>query len=220
MTREIYAVALFYAAVLANLISPGARMSMLAGIAALAFLLCQAKILHRARGISAWRVALIPWMIIASGLLEGLGLLTLILLWTNRFGALPPALALARLALAGLALAALNAMLWAAYRTGAATNGIVPLSRRLIERISLPLHIVGHAFPAAMFVLAIAAPQLARVCLGAGGIAALAGGAYWKFMLIVRGGYQQGYSLPMLPQRGSGTCAAPARLTPQGSANQ
>jgi phenylacetyl-CoA:acceptor oxidoreductase subunit 2 len=220
MTREIYAVALFYAAVLANLVSPGARMSMLAGIAALAFLLCQAKILHRARGISAWRVALIPWMIIASGLLEGLGLLTLILLWTNRFGALAPALALARLALAGVALAALNAVLWAAYRTGAARNGIVPLSRHLIERISLPLHIVGHAFPAAMFVLAIAAPEIARVCLGAGGIAALAGGAYWKFMLIVRGGYQQGYSLPMLPQRGSGTCAAPARLTPQGSANQ
>jgi len=30
-------------------------------------------------------------------------------------------------------------------------------------------------------------------------------------MLIARGGYQQGFSLPMLPQRGSGTGAAPAR---------
>jgi phenylacetyl-CoA:acceptor oxidoreductase subunit 2 len=206
MTREIYAVALFYAAVLANLIWPGAGMSMLAGLFALAFLFCQAKILHLARGISAWRVALVPWMIAASGLLEGLGLLTLMLLWIKGFGTLSP-----RLAFAGLVLVALNAALWAAYRAGAAKNGIVPLSRRLIDRISLPLNLVGHAFPAAMFVFAIVSPDIARVCLGAGSIAALAGGAYWKFMLIARGGYQQGFSLPMLPQRGSGTRAAPAR---------
>ena len=84
-------------------------------------------------------------------------------------------------------------------------------SRRLIDSISPPLHVVGHAFPAVMFVLALARPDLARFCLGAGSIAALAGGAYWKFMLIARGGYQQGFSLPMLPQRGSGSRAAPAR---------
>jgi hypothetical protein len=90
-------------------------------------------------------------------------------------------------------------------------NGIVPLSRRLIAKINLPLHLAGHAFPALMFVLALTSPDIARVCLGAGGIAALAGGACWKFMLIVRGGYQQGFSLPMLPQRGSGTRAAPGR---------
>jgi len=206
MTREIYAVALFYPAVLANLLWPGAGMSMLAGIFAFAFLFCQAKILHLARGISAWRVALVPWMIVASGLLEGLGLLTLITLWLDGFGTASPPLALA-----GLALAALNAGLWAAYRAGAARNGVVPLSRRLIARISLPLQLAGHAFPAAMFVLALASPDIARACLGAGSIAALAGGAYWKFMLVARAGYQQGFSMPMLPQRGSGTRAAPVR---------
>lgn len=207
MTREIYAVALFYPAVLANLIWPGAGMSMLAGIFAFAFLFCQAKILHLARGISAWRVALVPWMIVASGLLEGLGLLTLIMLWMEGFGTASPPLALA-----GLALVALNAGLWAAYRASAARNGVVPLSRRLIARISLPLQFAGHAFPAAMFVLALASPDIARVCLGAGSIAALAGGAYWKFMLVARAGYQQGFSMPMLPQRGSGTRAAPVRI--------
>jgi phenylacetyl-CoA:acceptor oxidoreductase subunit 1 len=206
MTREIYAVAAFYPAVLANLIWPGAGVSMLAGVFALVFLFCQAKILHRARGISAWRVALVPWMIVASGLLEGLGLLTLMLLSIKGIGTLSPSLALA-----GLVLVALNAGLWAVYRASAAKNGIVPLSRRLIAEISLPLHLAGHAVPALMFVLALASPDVARVCLGAGAIAALAGGAFWKFMLIVRGGYQQGFSLPMLPQRGSGTRAAPAR---------
>jgi len=172
----------------------------------LVFLFCQAKILHLARGISAWRVALVPWMIVASGLLEGLGLLTLMLVWIKGFGTLSPSLALA-----GLVVVALNAGLWAAYRASAAKNGIVPLSRRLIAEISLPLHLAGHAFPTLMFVLALASPDIASVCLGAGGMAALAGGAFWKFMLIVRGGYQQGFSLPMLPQRGSGTRAAPGR---------
>jgi phenylacetyl-CoA:acceptor oxidoreductase 27-kDa subunit len=211
MTREIYAVALFYSAVLANLIWPGAGISMLAGVFALLFLVCQAKILHLARGISAWRVAFVPWMIVASGLLDGFGLLTLMLLWIKGYGTLSPSLAVAGLALAGLGLVALNAGLWAAYRASAAKNGIVPLSRRLIDEIGLPLHIAGHAFPAAMFVLALVRPDIARVCLGAGSVAVLAGGAFWKFMLIARGGYQQGFSLPMLPQRGSGTRAAPAR---------
>ena len=219
MTREIYAVALFYAAVFANLLWPGAGISMLAGLFALLFLFCQAKILHLARGISAWRVAFVPRMIVASGLLEGVSLLTLMLLWIEGFGALSPSLALAGLALAALGLVALNAGLWAGYRARAAKNGIVPLSRRLIDRISLPLHLAGHAFPAAMFVLACAVPDIARACLGAGSIAALAGGTYWKFMLIARGGYQQGFSLPMLPQRGSGTRAAPARWASQKSAN-
>jgi phenylacetyl-CoA:acceptor oxidoreductase subunit 2 len=208
MTREIYAVAVFYSGVLADFMWPSAGISMLVSASAIAFLFCQAKILHLARGISAWRVALVPWMIVASGLLEGLGLLTLMLLWIPGFGTLSPSLALA-----GIVLVALNAGLWAAYRARAAKNGIVPLSRRLIDKITLPLHLAGHAFPAVAFILALASPDVARICLSAGSIAALAGGAFWKFMLIVRGGYQQGFSLPMLPQRGSGIRAAPAIAT-------
>ena len=206
MTREIYVVALLYPVVLANLIWPHVAFSMLAGLFALAFLFCQAKILHLARGISAWRVALVPWMIVATGLFEGFGLLLLMLVAIKGFGTLSPALAIA-----GLGLSGLNAVLWVAYRAGAANNGVVALSRRTIDQMSLPLHLVGHLFPAAMFVLALASPAIAPVCLGASGIAAIAGGAFWKFMVIVRGGYQQGFAMPMLPQRGSGTRAAPVR---------
>jgi hypothetical protein len=63
-----------------------------------------------------------------------------------------------------------------------------------------------------MFALALANPALAQVYLGVGGIAALAGGAFWKFTIIVRAGYQQGFLLPKVPQRGSGARAAPPRL--------
>ena len=40
---------------------------------AAAFLACQAKILHRARGIPAWRAGLVPWMLGIGGLAEGFG---------------------------------------------------------------------------------------------------------------------------------------------------
>ena len=191
----------------AGLIWPGALPSLAGAAAAFAFLLCQAKILHRARGIPAWRVPLIPWMIVATGLLEGYGLLAILSSW-NISATLPaPAFALA-----GLALVALNATLWARYRATAAARGIVPLARRMIGSISLPLHVCGHALPALAFTLALAIPGIAPACLGAGGALAIAGGALGKFMLVVRGGYQQGFSMPMLPQRGSGTRAAPTRL--------
>ena len=44
---------------------------------------------------------------------------------------------------------------------------------------------------------------------GLAGVAAIAGGALWKFTLITRACHQQGFALPMMPQRGSGTRAAP-----------
>jgi phenylacetyl-CoA:acceptor oxidoreductase subunit 2 len=77
----------------------------------------------------------------------------------------------------------------------------------VIDRISLPLHFVGHVL--AGLLLLGGNPALTALA----GVAALAGGAYWKFSLVVRAGYQQGFALPKLPQRGSGRFAAPARLS-------
>jgi phenylacetyl-CoA:acceptor oxidoreductase subunit 1 len=207
MSREIYVVGAFYAVVLANLVSPGAWLSLAGGVLSFAFLVCQAKILHRARGIPAWRAPLIPWMIVASGLLEGVCMFVVLLVWRHESGRAGPLLSPAV-----LALLALNAALWIAFRTSAAVNGIVPLARRVIAGISSPLHMLGHVLPAVLFALALASPGIAPACLLAGAAAAIAGGAYWKFMVIARGGFQQGFAMPMLPQKGSGSYAAPVRL--------
>jgi phenylacetyl-CoA:acceptor oxidoreductase subunit 2 len=208
MTRELYAVAVFYPLVLANLLWPSAILSLLSGALALVFLWCQAKILHKARGIPAWRVPLMPWMLLATGLLEGTGLLALLLAWMKGLG--QPGILVP---VAGLALTVLNAALWIAYRRTAKEEGIVPLARRVIGENSLTLHLVGHALPALMFLLAIVNPALMQVYLGVAGVAAIAGGAFWKFMIIVRAGYQQGFALPAVPQRGSGARAAPVRAS-------
>jgi phenylacetyl-CoA:acceptor oxidoreductase subunit 2 len=146
-------------------------------------------------------------MLLATGLLEGTVLLALMLAWLKGLG--QPGILVP---VAGLALVAVNAALWTAYRATAKEEGIVPLARRVIGDNSLTLHVVGHALPALMFVLTLVNPALLQVYLGVAGVAAIAGGAFWKFTIIVRAGYQQGFGVPAVPQRGSGTRAAPARV--------
>ena len=205
MTRETYVVALFYPLLLADLIWPATALHLLVGASALAFLYCQGRILYAGKGIPAWRAPLMPWMLVATGLLEGTGLLALGMV-------LAPALTGASMALpaiAGVLLATINAGLWHAYRTGAAAQGIGPLARRVIDRITPILHLVGHALPALLFATALFWDMPGA---GLAGFAAVVGGVLWKFAVITRACHQQGYALPKMPQRGSGRRAAPARL--------
>ena len=204
MTRETWCVAVFYPAVTAALLWPSAALFALAGIAAAGFLGCQARILFASKGIPAWRAPLVPWMLVAGGLLEGLGLLALVMALAGG-----PATALAP---AGIMLAVLNAALWRQYRVSAKARGIGPLSRRDLAKVSPLVHALGHAAPALGFALCLA-PSLASNALAAlAGITAVAAGALWKFVLVTRACHQQGFALPMVPQRGSGTRAAPKRL--------
>ena len=43
------------------------------------------------------------------------------------------------------------------------------------------------------------------------GAGAVLGGTAWKFTVITRAAFQQGFAMPWLPRRGSGTRAAPFR---------
>jgi hypothetical protein len=90
---------------------------------------------------------------VAAGLLEGTGLLAVLLAWLPGLGSTGPVLPVT-----GLALVAVNAALWIAYRATAAAEGIVPLSRRVMAESSTALHLVGHALPALAFLLALVDP--------------------------------------------------------------
>jgi len=201
MSRELYAALVFYPAVLASWLAPGPAAFAIASLSAAAFLWCQAKILHRARGIPAWRVPLVPWMIFASGLLEGVGAF---LLWNGSRSSGAYGL--------GVALVLVNFALWRSYVVGAEGEGIPPLARRAIGAIAWPLHLLGHALPLLLIALAWVAPAAASLFAPLAGLALVAGGALWKFGLVVRAGYFQGFRIPRMPQRGSGRYAAPARL--------
>ncbi len=205
MTRETYVVAVFYPALLADLIWPNMALHVFVALAAAAFLYSQGRILHAGRGIPAWRVDAMPSMLVTTGLFEGAGWLAVaaaVLRGTEGTQSVA--------ALLLLVLAVENARRWYVYCRDARTNGIGPLARREIGRITPALHLIGHAAPIALAVVVLTGgPTWA---LAAGGVCAVVGGVLWKVVVITRACYQQGFALPKMPQRGSGNRAAPARL--------
>ncbi len=204
MTRELFAATVFYPAVAASWLWQSPVALAVAGLAALAFLVCQAKILHMAKGIPAWRVPLIPPMIGAAGLLEGAGLLAVAAAVPGLGLSLGPALPWAI-----VVLAAFGAIHWHVYRITAKEKGVVPLARGAIQELTWPLHVGGQLSPAVLAAVTLAGLD-APLVLGAAGAAAIVGGFYWKSGIIVRAGFQQGFVLERYPQRGSGNRAAPS----------
>jgi phenylacetyl-CoA:acceptor oxidoreductase subunit 2 len=211
MTRETYAVAIFYPTLLADVLWPSELLHLVLAAAAAGFLYCQARILPAARGIPAWRGPLMPWMLLATGLFEGAGLLAIAAgLFPGLAGAAPLAAGL------GGVLAVINALLWRRYCAAAPASGIGPLARNTLAAITLPLRLLGHALPLLGFALFLALwPEQPVPATAAGilaGLGAVAGGVLWKFTVITKACHQQGFALPKVPQRGSGTRAAPARM--------
>ena len=209
MTRETWAVAVFYPAVAADLFWPSPALHALTAAAAAAFLVCQGRILHAGRGIPAWRIGLVPWMLIASGLYEGLALAALGLLVLA-----PPgdgSGVVQGFAAFGLLLAVANLGLFRAYRRRAPGAGVSPLALREFDAIAGWMAGIGHLGPLVLFLAGTFAFTGARFAVLVAGAGAIAGGALWKYTIITRASHQQGFALPRLPQRGSGTRAAPAR---------
>ena len=205
MSRELYAGLVFFPAVLWSLVAPGRAAFTLAAFAAAAFLACQAMILFKARGIPAWRVPLIPGMLFATGLLEGFGALAI---GTALLGSSGVAIAGAGI----ITFAAGSALLWWRYRETAKAQGVPPLARRVIDGVSMPVHLIGHLLPVALVACTLLAPAQATLLVALAGAAAIAGGALWKFAVVVRASYAQGFKLTHMPQRGSGRRAAPSRM--------
>ena len=206
MTREAYVVGIYYLAVLADLIWPQRWLHVLAGLLAIGFLYCQARILYAAKGIPAWRAPLIPWMIISTGLLEGSGLYMLC-------HVLAPATIPFTRTFYNLAIlfVVASGSLWIVYRMTAKRTGIPPLARGVLNRISPFVVSIGYVVPLLGLAALDSFAGNGRLLFAVTGVCAVLGGVMWKFTVITRASYQQGFSLPKIPQRGSGTRAAPVR---------
>lgn len=207
MTRELYSVSVFFPAVAAGYLWQAPVAFSVAVAAAAVFLLCQAQILYKARGIPAWRAPLIPYMIVASGLLEGIGLLAFLIGLPKGFP-----IELTGIATTAIVLIIINAVLWKSYRDGATHHGAPPLARAALAECDHAIRYGGHWVPLVLFALTILAPQIPLSIFTIAGVALIGGGAFWKWTVILRAGYFEGLHLPKTPQRGSGAYAAPARL--------
>jgi phenylacetyl-CoA:acceptor oxidoreductase subunit 2 len=194
MTRESFAAGLVFALGLAAVWFASQPLAQAAALAALVFAYCQGRILQAAKGIPAWRVPALIWLVFTTALAEGAGLfVALVALFDT-----PARGALGYFSLALIA----RALAWSIYRGGAAKI-TVRAAMNTLDRAGKILIQFGTLAPLALLLAGWFAPDAVRIVVLLAGAAALATGWQFKFVLITRAAYNQGFALPHLPVRGT-----------------
>lgn len=193
MSREAFVALLLFPAGLLVLLGLHGW-SGLSALLALAFLYCQSRMLPAARGIPAWRPALLTPLVLVTGLCEGCALLALL-------DALLSHVANATMAVLALLLLA-RFVFWSLYRS-AVDASLAARARSALNRAGLGLLLVGTLTPLVLMGLSTwlsGTPQAVLCALA--GVAAALSGAYFKYTLITRASFNQGFALTQLPVRG------------------
>jgi phenylacetyl-CoA:acceptor oxidoreductase subunit 2 len=201
MTREAFtATLLFPVGIGATLAVPGCKWA--AALLALAFIYCQGRMVQAARGIPAWREPLVALLFVATGLVEGGGVFFLT-------APLHQAATQALVVLWGALLFG-RMLAWLAYRRRLAAVA-APRAKAALDRAGWVLLVGGTLVPLALIAAVFAgasAGDRTSVAAAIAGLAAAAAGAYAKYTIVVRAGFNQGFALTQLPVRG----ARPSRL--------
>ena len=194
MTRESFAAGAVFALGLSAAWLGSQALAQAAALAALAFAYCQGRMLRAAKGIPAWRVPALAWLIFTTALAEGAGLFVALATLFDT----PAKGVLAYFSLALLA----RGLAWSIYRGSAAKSAVRPALAAL-DRAGKVLIQFGTIAPLALLLLGLFAPDIARGAVLLAGVGALATGWQFKFVLITRAAYNQGFALPHLPVRGT-----------------
>jgi phenylacetyl-CoA:acceptor oxidoreductase subunit 2 len=177
MTRESFAALVLFALGAAALWQAQPFLP-LAGLAALAFVYCQGRILHASKGIPAWRAPQVVLLIVSTGIAEGAGIAL--------FFTTTPLL----VTWFGLAMI-LRGYAWMRY-DAAVNSAALQTPGKVYLQIGtaggILLAILGYWMP-------LAAPLA--------GILAIFTGLWLKFALVTRASLNQGFNLPQLPVRGA-----------------
>jgi phenylacetyl-CoA:acceptor oxidoreductase subunit 2 len=195
MTREAFAATLLMPAALAAAIGvPGLKW--LAAALALIFVYCQGRMLQGAKGIPAWREPLAVPLIVLTGLAEGGGLC----LAAQAADGSGQAMLLTLVGAVVLARAAVALT----YRKRVAAS-VVPSALAAIDSAGRALQLAGSLLPLALLALVASGAvggALARSLVVVAGLLVAATGAWLKFTLVTRAGFNQGFALAHLPVRG------------------
>ena len=198
MTREALTAMALFPLGLAAVLFAGPALWFSAAIFGLVFLYCQARILEAAKGIPVWRQQGIVPLIFSTGLVEGLGLMTAICAVTNiltgQLQYLPYIL---------LAFIAIRFAAWRSYRRKLGLTGAPTKSLQILDNDRLSL----RALPQIVTALVILAGLWFPLLLVPGGLMAMLTGWQFKFSLITRAAYNQGYAVNHMPARGAGKSA-------------
>ena len=207
MSREIYAVGILFLSVGLGLFFPSPILNAITAVSAAAFLYCQARILHSGKGIPTWRVSQMPLMLVATGLLEGIGLFCLLnFTWGTEISTTSPILPLAIL------LILFNSFLWRRYLRNLKVWGIGPTDRHILNRITPKLYTIGYILPLILYGIIFIDLSSLSLLAQISGFLVIMGGVLWKAILITQACHMQNFALGKLPQRGSGKFAAPINI--------
>lgn len=199
MSREAWVALAFFPLALAAVWTGMTVLWLAAAALALLFLFCQGMILREAKGIPAWREPRIVPLIVATGLTEGAGV------FLAACVVLPELAPLARgAATVTVLLAAARALAWAAYHSALARDGVPSKALAVLDKYRPWLLIGGLIVPAVGAIGGMLVQNLAAPLFVFAGAAAAAAGLGFKFLLITRAGYNQGFALPRTPVRGTG----------------
>lgn len=196
MTREALTAPFLFLSGMLALWNGGASWSWLAALFGLLFLYCQARMLNASKGIPAWREPRVVPLIVVSGLTEGAGLLAIF----SSLQGIAPAGWLSALLLLAIVV---RAILWRGYRKELSSRAAPPQTLDAFDAIDMPIKI-GHWVAGMILVAALATPAVDTKTLlcGIAGFLAVTGGWLFKYTLVARAAYNQGYALARLPVRG------------------
>ena len=167
----------------------------------LAFLYCQARILHASRGVPAWSEPALQWVIVTTAIAEGLGLLLLLSLAV----APPPPWAV----VAAIVALAARAGAWERYRHRVKLTSPAQAAA-VIDRTSPWIHLFGHLLAAILLIGSLTMPS-PTVAAAVAGLLLFATGVYLKFVVVTRAAFTHGFSVPFMPVRGQAGTAIPHR---------
>jgi len=207
MTREAMVAPFLFASALAAAWTGSGALVWAAAALALLYLTCQAQIIRASRGIPAWRSPRIVSLAMLTGLCEGSSLAILVAAATADHAYLKWLEAFL------LALVLARGLTWYAYRSGLQHEGAPTKALAALSGIELPFTVLGNWATLVLLFIALASSS-APVIFWLGVISALAAlGSGWLFkvVLITRAAYNQGFALPRLPVRGTGSGGSAAK---------
>lgn len=193
MTREAMTAPFLFASGAAAVLFSWQAAFWIAGLLGLVYVYCQARMLQANKGIPAWRPASCIGMIVATGLAEAAGLLCASALYWPGLASFGVLLAV---------LVAVRFLAWRKYLASLRSAGVPIGTSKALNAIDVRFVWIGHAVPA---VLGVAAglggfPLLAALA----GVLAAAAGGWFKYTLVCRAAFTQGFALPQTPARGEG----------------
>lgn len=202
MTREAIAALPLFGFGLAAIATGSIGLAIAGAFSGLFFLYCQARLLQAAKGIPAWRLPRIVALMMATGLAEGLGLFAIFAVVAGVESPVLRTVALALFVFIGL-----RHLAWRLYRTDLGAGGAPTATFKALDANPLNLSLTHQGVPAVIVAAGLLAGSTLPALLATAALLVVASGWAFKYTMITRAAFNQGYAIARMPARGAGDSA-------------